>query len=383
MANDEREFGKRLLRIESEENITMERPLVSVVMPSYNHERYVAKAIESVLKQTYTNFELIIVDDASEDRTADIIQQYKDLRIKFVGLKVNTGFGAAEKGFKMAKGKYIATLASDDMWDSCLLEKYVKFLEVNDEYLCCFSIPRIIDENDRKIEDNIMESIFFHENRTKEQWFKRLYMEGNCLCAPSVCMRYSVYEQLGGMRYQYRQLQDYEYWLRLVQMGNIYVYPERLMCYRKHYNENNANISAPSREVQIRDAMERKYIMLDIIENIDDQFFYEAFKDMFVRNPDDVGFFLDCEKYGVMLNSPAVPIHATIFFYFNHYKDQNFRYYLENYYQVHRKDVWKLTGVELDRRGLAAAEQARERELIRMIVELRRELQELKMSYEK
>ena len=107
----------------------MEQVLVSVVMPSYNHKQFVGKAIESVLKQTYTNFEFIIADDGSSDGSWDVISQYQDPRIKFLKYDENTAFGALEYAYGMAKGDYIATLASDDMWKEELLEKYIAFLE--------------------------------------------------------------------------------------------------------------------------------------------------------------------------------------------------------------------------------------------------------------
>ena len=354
----------------------MKKPLVSVVMGCYNHAAYVGKTIESVLNQTYTNFELIIVDDASQDNSVEVIKQYTDSRIRFEALEVNTGFGAPERAFNMARGEYIAVLGSDDMWKNNLLECYVDFLENHEGYVCCFSVPEVIDENDVVIENSGFEKIFEQENRTKEEWFKRLYMYGNCFCAPGACMRYSVFEKLGPMRYQYRQLQDYEYWLRTVQLGNVYIYPKSLMYYRKHYTDNTVNISAPTTEVNTRDLMERKFMMWDIMENIDADYFYEVFKDSFVLQPSNEGFCLECEKFVVMLKSSYATVHAAIFYYFNHYQDEVFKYYLENYYHISRKEIWKITGVEVDRGVAALVEQAREQELMRQIVELRKKVQE-------
>ena len=192
----------------------MEKPLVSVIMPSYNHAEYVGRAIESVLNQTYSNFEFIIADDGSTDGSPEVIEQYHDPRISFTRFEENTGFGASEYIYNKAKGKYIAAICSDDMWKNTLLEKYVSFLEENNSYVCCFCRPEIVDENDNVIVVDTLEEIFYAENQKKEEWFKDFYTRGNCICA---------FDKLGSLRFQFRQLQDFEYWMRLVQIGNIYI----------------------------------------------------------------------------------------------------------------------------------------------------------------
>lgn len=334
--------------IEEEFETTSDNFLVSVVMPSYNHEEFVGKAIESVLAQTYENFEFIIVDDASTDKSVEVIQKYKDPRIKFTALKENTGFGAAEYGFLQAKGKYITTIASDDMWDRNLLKHYLAFMEKNLEYGCCFCSPQVIDQNDLIRTDQDYDKVFVAENYTRAEWFRKLYKEGNCLCAPSVCIRKFVFDTVGIFRYQYRQLQDYEYWLRLLQISNIYIYPEKLVKYRIHTDGTNKNISAPTDEVLARDLTERKYMLWSIMENMEEAFFLETFKAELVYQPDAEGYCLECEKFLVMLNSPAVPTQAAIFYYFNHYNEQNFRNHLEKWYGITRKEFWKLTGTDFE-----------------------------------
>ena len=111
-------------------------PLVSVVMPVYNSERYLAEAIESILAQTFTDFELIIVDDASEDRSADIIRGYQkqDARIQFVQLQQNEGPGSARnRGIRAAGGQYIAAMDSDDISLPERLRLQVEYLGSNPE----------------------------------------------------------------------------------------------------------------------------------------------------------------------------------------------------------------------------------------------------------
>ena len=100
----------------------MSAPLVSVVIPAYNHERYVGAAIESVLEQTYSNFELIVVDDGSTDRTADIIKKYSDKRISYYYQENQDAYNTINRGISLARGQFIAILNSDDIYHKKRLE---------------------------------------------------------------------------------------------------------------------------------------------------------------------------------------------------------------------------------------------------------------------
>ena len=113
------------------------QPLVSVIMPTYNHARFIGRAIESVLNQTYQNIELIIIDNYSEDDTERIVSSYKDDRIKYFKFR-NNGIIAASRnyGIKHAQGEYIAFLDSDDWWILKKLEIAVQYLEQG--YDVCF-----------------------------------------------------------------------------------------------------------------------------------------------------------------------------------------------------------------------------------------------------
>lgn len=350
----------------------MKQPLVSVVLPSYNHADYVGRAIESVLQQTYTNFEFIIADDGSVDESAEIISQYTDVRIRFIRIEKNTGFGAYEYALEQTHGEYIATIASDDMWEETLLEKYIAFLEDNKEYGCCFCPPKVIDENDNIIENSEFYQIFTTENKTKEEWFKQLYLKGNVICAPSMCIRKSIYDEVGIFRFQYKQLQDYEYWLRLVQVCNFYIYPERLMKYRVHNEGNNKNISAHTQDALVRDRIEKKYILFDMMENLEPDFFLNAFADDLILKPHTDGFCVECEKFGVMLkNSLADP---AIYYYFKHYNNYEFRNSLENYYGIVRKEFWELTGTDHDKWYENIKNKNRIEELTHLVQKLLQEL---------
>lgn len=120
--------------------------LVSVIMPTYNCGSFIAESIESVIAQTYTNWELVITDDCSADNTAEVVSAYmaKDDRIKYFRLEKNAGpAGARNRSIEEAKGDYIAFLDSDDLWTPDKLEKQLAFMNANGINFCCTAYGRI------------------------------------------------------------------------------------------------------------------------------------------------------------------------------------------------------------------------------------------------
>ena len=123
--------------------------LVSIITPMYNAEKYIDETIKIVQCQTYSNWEMIIVDDCSTDKCAEIVKSYmeKDSRIKYYSLNKNSGPAAARtKAMKMATGKYMAFLDSDDIWKKEKLEKQINFMKKNDYAFSCTSYEQV-DEN--------------------------------------------------------------------------------------------------------------------------------------------------------------------------------------------------------------------------------------------
>lgn len=110
----------------------MEEELVSIVTPTYNCAKFIGETIDSVIKQNYQNWEMIIVDDASKDNTEEIVKNYKDKRINYIRLEENSGAAVARNtAMEKAKGKYIAFLDSDDLWMPDKLEKQIEFMKKN------------------------------------------------------------------------------------------------------------------------------------------------------------------------------------------------------------------------------------------------------------
>ena len=122
-------------------------PRVSIVLPSYNHEKYVRECIQSALDQTYQDFEIIITDDGSTDGTVNVIKEFDDSRIQLYTHTENEGAcNAINNCIKKAAGEYIAVLNSDDAWEPTKLEKQVKYLDSHPEIGAVFTKVVLVDE---------------------------------------------------------------------------------------------------------------------------------------------------------------------------------------------------------------------------------------------
>lgn len=125
------------------------KDLVSIITPTYNCEKFISYTIESVIAQTYSNWEILIVDDYSSDNTAEIVEKYTkvDSRIKYIKLEENSGAAVARnKAIDSATGEYIAFLDSDDVWMPTKLEKQISFMKENRFNFTCTSYTKIDEE---------------------------------------------------------------------------------------------------------------------------------------------------------------------------------------------------------------------------------------------
>lgn len=197
-------------------------PLVSVIMPSYNSKKYIKKAIDSVLEQTYSNFELIIVDGNSTDGTLDILDEYKkqDRRIKVIQDE-GRGIGAAlQLGCQIASGKFIARMDSDDIAINTRFEKQLKIFHFIPNLILVASPVIYINED-----DSIVGYSFPYTN-------KRIIQEKVYLIAhPTVMMKKDAYVKAGGYQPLLRA-EDYFLWNRMRLMGEFYIFKEPLIKYR-------------------------------------------------------------------------------------------------------------------------------------------------------
>lgn len=214
-------------------------PLVSVIIPLYNHEAFVGEAIESVLRQTLGNLELIIMDDGSSDGSLEIARRYGDPRIQ-LHTQTNQGCAAAiNHCLLLARGKFLAILNSDDAFMPERLAECVALLDSDPAVAAVFSDINCIDDRGETVQEMSVSRAATHrlpiENDIDERNRMVLcLLAGNFLHSASnlICRR-EVFEEVGGFR-DYRYVQDYEFFLRLAARFQIAVIPKPLLLYRFH-----------------------------------------------------------------------------------------------------------------------------------------------------
>src|SRR5690625_1884905 len=204
--------------------VSSNKPLVSVITPAYNAEKFIGETMESVLNQTYPHWEMIIVDDQSTDHTVSIVEAYqeKDNRIKLIKLKENSGSAVARNtAMDHATGKYLAFLDSDDLWTPKKLERQVAFMEEND---FAFTFTKYV----RMREDGT-------ETKAVTKAPKRVgYTQLMKHCVIGCLTVMLDKEKIGNERMvNIRTRQDYAFWLTLTRKGfDAYGLPEVLAKYR-------------------------------------------------------------------------------------------------------------------------------------------------------
>ncbi|MEB3160913.1 MAG: glycosyltransferase family A protein [Synechocystis sp.] len=206
------------------------KPIVSVLMPVYNAERFLLAAINSILNQTFKDFEFIIIDDGSEDKSTLIAQdcQRQDSRITFIQNSHQGVIATRNLGLANAKAKYIAVMDADDIALPERLAKQVDFLETHADHVAVGSRVLLIDPDGWPIRP-------FSEHTSHQAIDQaHLHGEGGAMCHPSVLMRTEAVRQIGGYRTTLKSAEDIDLFLRLAEMGFVANLPEILLKYRMH-----------------------------------------------------------------------------------------------------------------------------------------------------
>lgn len=211
--------------------------MVTVLLPVYNASAYLRECIDSILNQTYTDFELLVINDGSTDNSEEIILSYTDKRIRYVKNETNIKLIATlNKGIDLATGKYIARMDSDDICLPQRLEKQVAFMEANGMVGVCGTWVKTLGlEKDYEVKfrqghDEIKFQLFF----------------SNYLHHPTVMLRKSVLTEHNIKYGNYLHIEDYEMWVRMSRLCNIEILPQVLLIYRCH----GQNISVVNKDFQ-------------------------------------------------------------------------------------------------------------------------------------
>lgn len=236
-------------------------PLVSVIIPTYMREKYMFHTLNSIVTQTYTNIEIIVVSDCSPDNTELVVKSFNDNRIKYISLEKNSGLPAVTRniGIKQSKGKYIAFCDDDDIWSANKLEKQIKYFDAYD--LVCTN-RQYIDANNSLV---VGRRLFI-----PPKFNLLFFLLSSFITTSSVVIKRSFLDKIGGFgEYEKsRGLEDHELWCRfLITGGRIKFIDENLVNYRIHNNNISKN---------------RIYRLMSIL-NINNSFFKIYKVNFFVR----------------------------------------------------------------------------------------------------
>jgi glycosyltransferase involved in cell wall biosynthesis len=209
-------------------------PEVSVIMPVYNGEQFLAESVESVLRQTFKDFELICINDGSTDRSQDIIDSFSDSRLKSIVQKNAGPPHARNTGIKSSKGNYLAFLDCDDVWLPFSLEKRLNYLSCSNERFMVHSDAILINESGKNLAGSIRTRN--GESPFSGKCFRRLFLEGSNMLTSSVIIKKELFQHIGLFDESFFRAQDYDLWMRISYHYPISFLNEPLVKYRVHSN---------------------------------------------------------------------------------------------------------------------------------------------------
>lgn len=212
-------------------------PRVSVIIPAYNQEKFITETIESVLNQTYKDFEILVVDDGSTDSTKQKLEKFGS-RIKLIEQTHMERAVARNNGVKNSQGRYIAFVDSDDIWTKDKLQKQINTLDKMKEYILVYSACGRIDEHSKKLKPAQRQLKGYSGNV-----FENLLVR-NFIVSATPLIRREYVLRTEGFNSKYIPYEDWEFWIRLSSYGKFYFIPEPLAYYRIHKSQSVRQVRA-------------------------------------------------------------------------------------------------------------------------------------------
>lgn len=215
--------------------------LLSIIIPSYNHEAYIGHAIQSVMDQSYHNWELIIVDDGSKDNSLSVINKYSDERIHLITQENQGAHNAINRGLREAKGEYLAILNSDDLYEADRFKIMIAEMENNPTVEFSCSYIRVIDSKGKGLGTkegwrNMEPWVVPHRELSfaaTEDFKRNLLMSNFTSTTSNFLFTRNLYEKIGGMR-NLRFAHDWDFALRAAEVAECKIIDKPLLKYRVH-----------------------------------------------------------------------------------------------------------------------------------------------------
>jgi len=242
------------------------RPIVSVCIPSFNYEKYISEAIDSVLNQSLKEFELIIVDDCSTDNSKEVISRFSDSRIRFYENETNIGMTKNwNKCVKLSRGEFICILGADDYVHPEFLEKCVRYVGSNSRVGLVYSAFERVKDNREKIETLRLSDTDFIENGNTA--FRR-FVKRNVIMPSSALIRKDCFESLGDFDEHLGYAPDIEMFARIATRYDVAFVSEVLGYYRLH-KENYSKVFGKTGQMVDEIIMTVDKMISDIPDNSD------------------------------------------------------------------------------------------------------------------
>jgi glycosyltransferase involved in cell wall biosynthesis len=209
-------------------------PKVSIVIPAYNAMAYLPQTIDSVLNQTFTDFELLVINDGSSDNIIEWLSQIKDSRISLISQENQGVANARNIGIFRAKGEYIAFLDADDLWDKTKLEKQVSCLEQNPSTGLVYTWTHLIDSTGKLLKFSIT-------HQEEGYIWEKIVIQDVIGSGSSAMVRASCFQQVGLFDQNVAIAADFDMWIRIAAVYKFAVVKECLVFYRQHQNNFSKN----------------------------------------------------------------------------------------------------------------------------------------------
>ncbi|MBM9538214.1 glycosyltransferase family 2 protein [Desulfobulbus alkaliphilus] len=248
------------------------KPKVSVIIPAYNHERFIGAAIESVLRQSHDNLELIIIDDGSTDNTAAVIKAVDDPRLTYLYQENQDAYNTINRGLSLAGGEYVAILNSDDVYTTDRLEKLLAAREETGAHCLITDVIPIDDDGQVFTDPDFGWNIWHHKNRGFYFSCGDLYtafLKGNFMVTTSNFFLTREAVARVGAFCSLRYLHDYDYIFRVMLAFPeqvVYLHDQRLLYYRIHSGNTLSEAAVIGRE-QDKEVI-RKYMLARVPEEL-------------------------------------------------------------------------------------------------------------------
>ena len=242
----------------------MKKKSISIIIPAYNHERYVGSAVESVLNQSFKNFELIVINDGSSDRTGEVVQSYNDSRITYIYQENQDASNTINRGLHLAKGDFVAILNSDDVYSLNRLERMIDEQEKSKAACILSDVQPILEKGEEIVDPLFGWNIWHQKNRNFYTHCGDLYtafLKGNLMVTSSNFFLTDDAVKKVGDFCSLRYLHDYDYVFRVMLTfpNRVQYLDEKLLYYRIH-GGNTLNEAAITGREQDRSVI-RKYML--------------------------------------------------------------------------------------------------------------------------